>query len=241
MSATLVNRSLKNIRNELEFLRESNVISGDIFDLINSKLPEKWNDNTRSPNNADTEEYVEALYDFEAQQDGDLSLKTGDKIQVLEKISPDWYKGKANNRVGIFPANYVKPAFTRSVLTKPEEGDLSSKVSRPSVPPPSYEPAVSQYPPQQTPASYAPPLGYMQAPPPQQQQAPLPFPPSFTNYYQQPQQQYVPPPQQAQVEAQPQQSSAASSAFKSFGSKLGNAAIFGAGSAIGSDIVNSIF
>ncbi|EGA74944.1 Lsb1p [Saccharomyces cerevisiae AWRI796] len=81
----------------------------------------------------------------------------------------------------------------------------------------------------------------MQAPPPQQQQAPLPYPPPFTNYYQQPQQQYAPPSQQAPVEAQPQQSSGASSAFKSFGSKLGNAAIFGAGSAIGSDIVNSYF
>ncbi|KAJ1546535.1 Lsb1p [Saccharomyces cerevisiae] len=209
MSASLVNRSLKNIRNELEFLKESNVISGDIFELINSKLPEKWDGNQRSPQNADTEEYVEALYDFEAQQDGDLSLKTGDKIQVLEKISPDWYRGKSNNKIGIFPANYVKPAFTRSASPKSAEAASSSTVSRPSVPPPSYEP--------------------------------LPYPPPFTNYYQQPQQQYAPPSQQAPVEAQPQQSSGASSAFKSFGSKLGNAAIFGAGSAIGSDIVNSIF
>ncbi|QHS73444.1 Lsb1p [Saccharomyces paradoxus] len=241
MSTSLVNRSLKNIRNELEFLRESNVISGDTFDLINSKLPEKWDGNLGSPSNANTEEYVEALYDFEAQQDGDLSLKTGDKIQVLEKISPDWYRGKANNKVGIFPANYVKPAFTRSASLKSGEAALSSTVSRPTVPPPSYEPAPSQYPSQQVSAPYAPPAGYMQAPPPQQQQAPLPFPPPFTNYYQQPQQQYAPPSQQVPVEAQPQHSSGASSAFKSFGSKLGNAAIFGAGSAIGSDIVNSIF
>lgn len=161
MSASLVNRSLKNIRNELEFLKESNVISGDIFELINSKLPEKWDGNQRSPQNADTEEYVEALYDFEAQQDGDLSLKTGDKIQVLEKISPDWYRGKSNNKIGIFPANYVKPAFTRSVSPKSAEAASSSTVSRPSVPPPSYEPAASQYPSQQVSAPYAPPAGYM--------------------------------------------------------------------------------
>ena len=131
MSASLVNRSLKNIRNELEFLKESNVISGDIFELINSKLPEKWDGNQRSPQNADTEEYVEALYDFEAQQDGDLSLKTGDKIQVLEKISPDWYRGKSNNKIGIFPANYVKPAFTRSASPKSAEAASSSTVSLP--------------------------------------------------------------------------------------------------------------
>ncbi|EJS43640.1 lsb1p [Saccharomyces arboricola H-6] len=243
MSASLINRSLKNIRNELEFLKESNVISDAIFILVNSKLPEKWDANSMISDNAATEEYVEALYDFEAQQDGDLSLRKGDKIQVLERVSPDWYRGKANNKVGIFPANYVKPAFTRSASPESEEASLSTK-SRPSVPPPSYEPAVSQYP-SQGPAPFAPPMGYVQAPP-SQQQAPLPYPPSFTNYYQQPQQQYVPAPQQMPVQTQPQQQqqqqgSAASSAFKSFGSKLGNAAIFGAGSAIGSDIVNSIF
>ncbi|CAI4063599.1 hypothetical protein SUVZ_07G3680 [Saccharomyces uvarum] len=238
MSASLINRSLKNIRNELDFLKESEVISDDIFNLINSKLPEKWDGNLGSFHNESVEEFVEALYDFEAQQEGDLSLKTGDKIQILEKISPDWYRGKANNRVGIFPANYVKPAFARSASPGTEGASLSSKLSRPSVLPPSYEPVVLQYPSQQAPAPYA--------PPPHQQQAPLPFPPSFTNYYQQPQQQYAPPPQapvQPQQPQQPQQqqSSGASSAFKSFGSKLGNAAIFGAGSTIGSDIVHSIF
>nr|1YNZ_A Chain A, Pin3p [Saccharomyces cerevisiae]1ZX6_A Chain A, Ypr154wp [Saccharomyces cerevisiae] len=56
-------------------------------------------------------EYVEALYQFDPQQDGDLGLKPGDKVQLLEKLSPEWYKGSCNGRTGIFPANYVKPAF----------------------------------------------------------------------------------------------------------------------------------
>ncbi|EHN02315.1 Lsb1p [Saccharomyces cerevisiae x Saccharomyces kudriavzevii VIN7] len=240
MSASLINRSLNNIRNELEFLKESNVISGEPFHFIDSNLPGKWDENSKSANNASTEEYVEALYDFEAQQDGDLSLKTGDKIQILEKISPDWYKGKANDMIGIFPANYVKPAFTRSTSPDFEKTPLSSRVSRPSVPPPSYEPAFPEYSSQQVSAPNVPPLGYVQAPPQQQNQAPLPYPPSFTNYYQQPQQQCAPAPQQAQPLPQ-QQSSSASGAFKSFGSKLGDAAIEGAGSTIGSDITNSTF
>lgn len=70
MSASLINRSLKNIRNELDFLKESEVISDDIFNLINSKLPEKWDVNLRPVPNASVEEFVEALYDFEPQQEG---------------------------------------------------------------------------------------------------------------------------------------------------------------------------
>ena len=90
MSASLINRSLKSIRNELDFLKESEVISDDIFDLINSKLPEKWDGNSGTFHNASVEECAEDLYDFEAQQEGDLTLKAGDKIQILEKISPSF-------------------------------------------------------------------------------------------------------------------------------------------------------
>ena len=70
------------------------------------------------------------------------------------------------------------------------------------------------------------------------------YPPPSTNYY--PPQQYQQPqqPQQSQqvVEQQPeQQQLLGSEHVKKFGSKLGNAAIFGAGALIGSNIVNSIF
>ncbi|KAM9938046.1 hypothetical protein OXX80_002442 [Metschnikowia pulcherrima] len=67
------------------------------------------------------------------------------------------------------------------------------------------------------------------------------FPPPSTSYYGQNQA----PPQQVQAQPQQQEAPHASGVggqhFKKFGSKLGNAAIFGAGATIGSDIVNSIF
>ncbi|KIM84702.1 hypothetical protein PILCRDRAFT_818315 [Piloderma croceum F 1598] len=54
--------------------------------------------------------YVVALYDFEAQADGDLSFKTGDRIEIVEKTgsAEDWWTGKLNGQQGVFPGNYVQ-------------------------------------------------------------------------------------------------------------------------------------
>jgi amphiphysin len=45
------------------------------------------------------------LYDFDAQADGDLSFKTGDQIEIVEKTASaeDWWTGKLNGRQGVFP------------------------------------------------------------------------------------------------------------------------------------------
>jgi len=55
-------------------------------------------------------QYVVALYDFEAQADGDLSFRAGDRIEVVEKTasSEDWWTGKFNGVRGVFPGNYVQ-------------------------------------------------------------------------------------------------------------------------------------
>lgn len=54
--------------------------------------------------------YVIALYDYEAQADGDLSFTANEKIELVQKtqFTNDWWTGKLNGRVGIFPGNYVK-------------------------------------------------------------------------------------------------------------------------------------
>lgn len=46
-----------------------------------------------------------ALYDFEAQADGDLSFKSGDRIELVERTdsSEDWWTGKVDGRQGVFP------------------------------------------------------------------------------------------------------------------------------------------
>jgi amphiphysin len=54
--------------------------------------------------------YVVALYDFEAQADGDLSFNTGDRIEIVEKTesAEDWWTGRLNGQQGVFPGNYVQ-------------------------------------------------------------------------------------------------------------------------------------
>jgi amphiphysin len=57
--------------------------------------------------------YVVALYDFEAQADGDLSFKTGDRIEIVEKTesAEDWWTGKLNGQQGVFPGTFSLPIF----------------------------------------------------------------------------------------------------------------------------------
>ncbi|XP_031554196.1 growth factor receptor-bound protein 2-like [Actinia tenebrosa] len=53
---------------------------------------------------------VTALFDFEAQEDGEVSFKKGSTIVVLEKTDPNWWKGKVTStgHTGLFPSNYVQ-------------------------------------------------------------------------------------------------------------------------------------
>ncbi|KAJ8091332.1 BAR adaptor protein Hob1 [Marasmius tenuissimus] len=62
------------------------------------------------PQLAPKPQIVVALYDFDAQADGDLSFKVGDRIEIVEKTtsSEDWWTGRLNGQQGVFPGNYVQ-------------------------------------------------------------------------------------------------------------------------------------
>jgi hypothetical protein len=54
--------------------------------------------------------YASALYQYNAQDAGDLALMPNDKVTVTEYMNTEWWKGK-NERTGmegIFPASYVR-------------------------------------------------------------------------------------------------------------------------------------
>ncbi|XP_046576782.1 SH3 domain-containing protein 19-like [Haliotis rubra] len=51
--------------------------------------------------------YCKASFDYGGEQDGDLSFKTGETIQLLEKIGGDWLRGRCHGREGMFPAAFV--------------------------------------------------------------------------------------------------------------------------------------
>ncbi|KAJ8348351.1 hypothetical protein SKAU_G00269400 [Synaphobranchus kaupii] len=75
-----------------------------------------------------------ALFDYEASGKDELTLRKGDLVEVLSldsEISGDegWWAGKVNNKVGIFPSNYVsfKPNGYGQ-LQDPGVGELSPVV-----------------------------------------------------------------------------------------------------------------
>lgn len=51
---------------------------------------------------------VEAVYDFDGQEEGDLSFKIGAVIEVTGKEDDMWWHGTVAGRSGIFPSNYTR-------------------------------------------------------------------------------------------------------------------------------------
>lgn len=52
---------------------------------------------------------AEVLYDFSGAEAEDLAVKRFDIIDLVERISDDWWRARASDgRAGIVPANYIK-------------------------------------------------------------------------------------------------------------------------------------
>lgn len=51
---------------------------------------------------------VVALYDYDAQQAGDLSFRKDDRIEIIERTAntDDWWTGKLNGQQGVFPGKF---------------------------------------------------------------------------------------------------------------------------------------
>lgn len=63
------------------------------------------------PGAAAAKTYVVALYDYAAQAEGDLSLRAGERIEVVERTASteDWWTGVGESgQRGVFPGNYVR-------------------------------------------------------------------------------------------------------------------------------------
>eukprot|EP01116_Phalansterium_solitarium_P020981 TRINITY_DN6372_c0_g1_i2.p1 TRINITY_DN6372_c0_g1~~TRINITY_DN6372_c0_g1_i2.p1 ORF type:complete len:197 (-),score=67.36 TRINITY_DN6372_c0_g1_i2:159-749(-) len=51
---------------------------------------------------------VKAVYDYEAQDAGELGFDEGDVITVLAEQPSGWWRGELNGRTGMFPSNFVE-------------------------------------------------------------------------------------------------------------------------------------
>ena len=49
-----------------------------------------------------------ALFDYEAQEDDEISFNVNDTITEIEQIDAGWWRGQCKGRYGLFPANYVQ-------------------------------------------------------------------------------------------------------------------------------------
>ncbi|KAJ3007525.1 ESCRT-0 subunit protein hse1 [Thoreauomyces humboldtii] len=73
---------------------------------------------------------VRALYDFPGSEEGELRLNRNDVVNVYDATTfQDWWKGEYQNRIGIFPSNYVEKvaAATSSVATVYADASRASK------------------------------------------------------------------------------------------------------------------
>ncbi|KAI1959360.1 protein that induces appearance of [PIN+] prion when overproduced [Ophidiomyces ophidiicola] len=216
-SIAMTNRSLRTIKTELEFLCDSSVITPGQLSSILSQLPNQTQLhapvsnspantslvtpistlNSNEKNGHDQTSYgvlapppsyassppllcmASALYAYTPTDAGDLALQANDRIQVLEHMNNDWWRGRneRTNLEGIFPRTYVTIIDEKPAVLSPQP----------------------------------------------------------TNYGNMP----------LEVAGSSSQGGKKTSKFeengKKFGKKMGNAAIFGAGATIGSNIVNGIF
>ena len=49
-----------------------------------------------------------AIYDFEAENAGELGFKENDIIQLISRIDDNWFEGSLKGRTGYFPVSYVE-------------------------------------------------------------------------------------------------------------------------------------
>ncbi|CRK94822.1 CLUMA_CG008316, isoform A [Clunio marinus] len=84
-------------------------------------LINNFNNNYRSQSSAFP--HCVALYDFEAENAGELSFKENDIIRLVNKVDENWFEGTVNGRTGYFPQSYVSPSEDPNLL-KPSPTSL---------------------------------------------------------------------------------------------------------------------
>lgn len=242
MSAA-TDRSIKTILNELEFLNEEGIVNRDEFETMVEVLSTKTREAKRKQSEVSLQapsltesrpsisepatRILEAKYEFNGTESSDLSLKPGMRIELYEELNNDWWRGRSvdTGREGIFPSNYVVEVANPDEKKKQtyENSNASTASSYYKQAPPNYYgQQLQQTPSNNYPQPYDPNSVYQ---------------PNGSNpaVYQQEAQMVVVQQQEHHHDGR------VANGAKRFGKRFGDAAIFGAGATVGSNIINGIF
>ncbi|XP_048453298.1 CD2-associated protein isoform X8 [Rhincodon typus] len=73
--------------------------------------------------------HCETLFDYIPQNEDELEIKTGDLIEIIEEVEEGWWRGILNEKIGLFPSNFVK-----ELIDQTDDGDSSEISTEPDVP-----------------------------------------------------------------------------------------------------------
>jgi hypothetical protein len=69
---------------------------------------------------------VKVLFDYDAADPLELSIRENDIIHVLSEDASGWWKGECNGVVGLFPHNFVEKIEAPETPSQPEEAEADA-------------------------------------------------------------------------------------------------------------------
>ena len=70
------------------------------------------------------------MFEYEAQDDDELTLHVGDVIDVICDVGDGWWRGNLNGTIGILPSNFVELVDDKDVgQAKDKHAGIQSKLS----------------------------------------------------------------------------------------------------------------
>lgn len=68
-------------------------------------------------------------FDYEAQDEDELTLHVGDVIDFMCEVEDGWWRGKLNGKTGLFPSNFVELVDEKDVpQAKDRPVEIQSKL-----------------------------------------------------------------------------------------------------------------